>query len=177
MELVVLLAQGGHVDVVQSIEAGGVIHLLWLQDVPPHHKPLGPGQPVLHRQQLRVRSLARHLLRDVRHLLGCLGNPLEVVQDPRAIGQREEGRATVLVHLCGHLQWRVSELVGMRLVGPNVEGFRARPVFSVQDGFDNGRQVGLVGDGQVLRFLGPHVSGELESLENSHKKYIFTRVL
>ncbi len=69
MQLVVFLPQSWHVNIVQSIQASSVVHLLRLQYVSPHHEPLRRSQPILHRQQLSVGRLARHLLHYVGHLL------------------------------------------------------------------------------------------------------------
>lgn len=161
MKLILFLSQSRDIDIIGAVETDRTIQPLRSQGLDDDCEPLWSSQPVLHKERLCARSLARDLLHYSCHLLRMLSSAHEMVQQPRAVRLREENGAVVLLLFCGHRLWVISELVVPGLVRLYTEGVRPCPVLSVYDWVEEPGGVGPVVDAEVTDLFKANSGSEM----------------
>lgn len=169
MQLVLLLSQSRHIDVVETMQADGAIQPLWSDVVDNNGESLWSPEPVLNRKQLRVGRLARDVLCNSGHWFRSFCCAHDVVEQSRAVRLREEDGAMVFILLCRHLHGVVRQLVMAVVVGINTECVWARPLFPVDDRMQDPGGVGPVVDGQIPHLFGPHIGSKVKHLSIEKK--------
>ncbi len=162
MQLVFLLAQCWHINVVQAMQAHRPIKPLRFNILYDDREPLRPSQPVLHREELRVRSLASWTMESDVFRGFCSAD--EMVEKTRTVGLGEENRTVILALFRRHVQWVVSQLVGAVVVGVDGQRVGARPCLPVDDGVQHPGGVRAIVDGQVANLLGADNGSEVQDL-------------
>lgn len=172
VQLVFLPPQGGHIDVVEAVQADRSVKPLRPDVVYDDSEALWSPQPILHRQKLRVGRLTGDVLHNGGHVFRRLCGAHDMVEQPRTVRLREKDGAVIFVLFRGHLQGVVGQLVMSVMVGIDGECIWAGPVFPVDDRVQNPGGVGPVMDGEVTHLLRAHIGSKVEHLSWKKKHHI-----